>query len=105
MAFLVEAVLFDLDKADETLKAFTKEAATFKIESFAETKPFDFKSTEAAYDELVGKMGYSQFLEATNKQLKKQWDVMHPDTTVVEEKKAEKKAAPKKAAPKKDAKK
>jgi hypothetical protein len=35
----VSTVSLDLDKADATLKAFTKDAATFKIEAFAATKP------------------------------------------------------------------
>mmetsp|Transcript_1771 Transcript_1771/g.2240 ORF Transcript_1771/g.2240 Transcript_1771/m.2240 type:complete len:185 (+) Transcript_1771:54-608(+) len=91
----VATVFLDLEKADETMKAFTKEAAQFKIESFAEKKPYGFTSTEAAYDELVGKMGYSAFLEATDKQLKKTWDALHPDPEAEEKKAAKKKAAKK----------
>merc|ERR1712113_917140 len=48
-------------------------AADFKIDAFAETKPYGFTTKEAAYEELVGKMGYSAFLEATSKVLAKNW--------------------------------
>merc|ERR1740121_2569388 len=51
----VSTVSLDLKKADETLKAFTKEAAKFKIQTFSETKPYQFASNEAALEELVGK--------------------------------------------------
>jgi hypothetical protein len=57
----------DLAKAEETLKAFTKEAADFKIEAFCQEN--SVKDKDAALDQLVGAMGYSQFLEATPKQL------------------------------------
>lgn len=75
----VSTVSLDLQKAEDTLMAFTKEAADFKIEAFAASKPFGFTSKEAAYEELVGKMGYSAFLEATEKQLLKQWKTLHPE--------------------------
>jgi len=71
-------VFLDLKKADETLKAFTKSAADFKIESFAKTNPEGFTSKDAALNELVGKLGYSGFLEASDAQLKKTWDALHP---------------------------
>jgi len=74
----VSTVSLDLKKADETLKAFTKEAAEFKIQTFADTKPHQFKSNDAALEELVGKMGYSKFLEANAKQISKVWDELHP---------------------------
>ena len=74
----VSTVSLDLKKADETLKAFTKEAAEFKIQTFADTKPYQFSSNEAALEELVGKMGYSKFLEANAKQISKVWDQLHP---------------------------
>lgn len=93
----VSTVSLDLKQAEDTLMAFTKEAATFKIDAFASTSPYEFSSKEAAYDELVGKMGYSSFLEATPKVLAKTWAVLHPEP----EKPKEEKAAPKKAAPKK----
>lgn len=70
----VSTVSLDLAKAEETLKAFTKEAAAFKIEAFAETEPKSFSSNEEAMDELIGAMGYDGFLEATPKQLAKAWE-------------------------------
>jgi hypothetical protein len=75
----VSTVSLDLAKADETLKAFTRDAAMFKIEEFAAAKPYGFTSTSAAMDELVGKLGYSKFLEMSTKQLMKQWETLHPD--------------------------
>lgn len=85
----VSTVSLDLEKADETLKAFTKDAALFKIEEFAAAKPYGFKSTDAAMEELVGKLGYSKFLEMSTKQLMKQWATLHPDPNAA--KKEEKK--------------
>ena len=85
----VSTVSLDLDKADETLKAFTKDAAMFKMEAFAAEKPYDFKSSDAAMEELVGKLGYSKFLEMSTKQLMKQWATLHPDPAAA--KKEEKK--------------
>lgn len=75
----VSTVSLDLQKADETLKAFTKDAAVFKMEEFAEAKPYGFTSNEAAMEELVGKLGYSKYLEMSTKQLMKTWDTLHPD--------------------------
>ncbi len=75
----VSTVSLDLKKAEDTLMAFTKEAADFKIASFAEQKPFGFTTTEAAYDELVASLGYSGFLESSEKQLLKKWKVLHPE--------------------------
>ena len=75
----VSTVSLDLAKADETLKAFTRDAAMFKIEEFAAAKPYGFTSTSAAMDELVGKLGYSKFLEMSTKQLMKTWETLHPD--------------------------
>ncbi|KAL7540106.1 hypothetical protein ACHAXR_009862 [Thalassiosira sp. AJA248-18] len=75
----VSTVSLDLEKADETLKAFTKDAALFKIEEFAAASPYDFTSSDAAMEELVGKLGYSKFLEMSTKQLMKQWATLHPD--------------------------
>lgn len=74
----VSTVSLDLKKAEDTLMAFTKEAADFKMEAFAATKPYEFTSKDAAFKELVGKMGYSAFLEATEKVLAKNWDALHP---------------------------
>jgi len=74
----VSTVSLDLKKAEETLMAFTKEAADFKMAGFAESSPYGFTTKEAAFDELVGKLGYSGFLEANAKQLGKAWDALHP---------------------------
>jgi len=74
----VSTVSLDLQKADDTLKAFTKEAALFKMDSFEATEPYEFKSKEAAMDELVASLGYSKFLECSDKQLAKAWDSLHP---------------------------
>jgi hypothetical protein len=72
----VSTVSLDLKKAEETLKAFTKEAAMFKIEAFA--KENGLSDAKGAMNELVGSMGYDAFLEASPKQLKKTWDKLHP---------------------------
>lgn len=92
----VSTVSLDLEKASETMLAFTKEAAAFKIAAFCEEKGID--DTEKAYDDLVGALGYDKFLESTNKQLAKTWAKLYPDPA---EEKKEKKAAKKKA-PKKE---
>lgn len=84
----VSTVELDLAKATDTLMAFTKEAAEFKITTFAAKEPYEFTSKEAAYDELVEAMGYNGFLECTEKQLMKQWNKLHP---APEEPKKEKK--------------
>lgn len=75
----VSTVFLDLQKAEDTLKAFTKEAASFKMDTFAETKPFDFKGKDEAMNELVGSMGYDAFLEASPKQLAATWEKLHPN--------------------------
>jgi len=74
----VSTVSLDLKTADATLKAFTKEAANFKIAAFAATKPFGWTTSDAALSELVGKLGYSAFLEASDKTLAKAWESLHP---------------------------
>jgi len=81
----VSTVSLDLQKADETLKAFTKDAAMFKIEEFAAAKPYGFTTTDAAMEELVGKLGYSKFLECSTKQLMKTWAQLHPDPSEAKE--------------------
>mmetsp|Transcript_2724 Transcript_2724/g.3860 ORF Transcript_2724/g.3860 Transcript_2724/m.3860 type:complete len:185 (+) Transcript_2724:64-618(+) len=91
----VSTVSLDLAKAEETLKAFTKDAAAFKIEAFAETSPYGFDSADAALEELTGSLGYSGFLEANPKQLAKAWEKLHPDPNAAADEK-KKKAAPKK---------
>lgn len=75
----VSTVSLDLQKAEDTLMAFTKEAADFKLAAFAEKKPFGFTTAESAYEELVGKLGYTGFLEANEKALLKNWKVLHPE--------------------------
>ena len=73
-AVAVSTVSLDLAKAEETLKAFTKEAAEFKIAAFCEEN--DVKDSSAALDELVGAMGYDKFLESSQAQLKKAYEKM-----------------------------
>ena len=85
----VSTVSLDLAKAEDCLLAFTKEAAELKINTFCDTSPYGFTTKESAYDELVGKLGYDGFLQATEKQLLKQWKVLHPEPET--EKKEEKK--------------
>eukprot|EP00980_Cylindrotheca_fusiformis_P015578 scaffold4452_cov155-Cylindrotheca_fusiformis.AAC.1 len=65
----VSTVSLDLDKAKETLKAFTKEAASFKIAAFCEAN--DISDKDKAYDDLIGALGYDKFLESSPAQLKK----------------------------------
>jgi hypothetical protein len=67
----VSTVSLDLKKAEDTLKAFTKEAAMFKIDAFCQENNVSDKA--AAMDKLVGAMGYSKFLEASPKQLEAAW--------------------------------
>jgi hypothetical protein len=67
----ISTVSLDLKKAEETLKAFTKEAAMFKMDAFAESAGISDKA--GALDELSASMGYSKFLEASPKQLETAW--------------------------------
>jgi hypothetical protein len=83
----VSTVSLDLKKAEDTLMAFTKEAAEYKIEAFAATSPYQFTTKEAAYEELVGKLGYNAFLEATEKKLLKTWAALHPEPKAAKEEK------------------
>ena len=71
----VSTVSLDLAKAEETLKAFTKEAAAFKIAAFAEAN--DISDADAALETLVGSMGYDKFLESSPKQLAKAWEKLN----------------------------
>ena len=82
----VSTVSLDLEKAGETMLAFTKEAAEFKLAAFCEEKGID--DTAKAYDDLVGALGYDKFLECTSKQLAKAYAKLYPPK---EEKKAAKK--------------
>lgn len=68
----VSTVSLDLAKAEVTLKAFTKEAAQFKMEAFASEVSVGDKTK--AMDDLISKMGYDSFLEASPKQLKAAWE-------------------------------
>jgi len=72
----VSTVELDLSQAEDTMKAFTKEAAAFKIASFAETNPPQFSDKEEALAELIGAMGYDAFLEANPKALGKAWNAL-----------------------------
>lgn len=67
----VSTVSLDLQKAEDTLKAFTKEAADFKMDEFAEAA--NVKDKSGAMSKLVDSMGYSKFLESSPKQLEKEW--------------------------------
>jgi hypothetical protein len=70
----VSTVSLDLKKAEDTLKAFTKEAAMFKVEAFC--KENNVSDQSGAMNSLVGAMGYSKFLEASPKQLESEWSKM-----------------------------
>lgn len=74
----VSTVSLDLAKAEETLKAFTKEAAEFKIAAFCEEN--GVKDSAKAMDELVGALGYDKFLESSSAQLKKAYDKLKGKT-------------------------
>lgn len=87
----VSTVSLDLKKAEDTLMAFTKEAAMFKMEQFAASKPYEFTTIESAYDELVGKLGYNAFLESSEKVLAKEWKKLHPEPEKEKPAKKEKK--------------
>merc|ERR1711933_619672 len=65
-------------KADETVKAFTKEAAMFKIEAFGQTNPNGWKNADQALEELTNEMVYDAFLESSVKNLDKAWKKLHP---------------------------
>jgi hypothetical protein len=68
----VSTVFLDLSKADATLKAFTKDAASFKIKAFCEKN--SVKDSAKCMDQLVGAMGYDKFLESSPGQLLKAWE-------------------------------
>jgi hypothetical protein len=67
----VSTVGLDLKKADETLKAFTKEVAAMKMAEFAKESGV---ASPDAMDKLVASMGYDKFLEASTKTLVSQWE-------------------------------
>mmetsp|Transcript_26872 Transcript_26872/g.63131 ORF Transcript_26872/g.63131 Transcript_26872/m.63131 type:complete len:187 (+) Transcript_26872:70-630(+) len=89
----VSTVSLDLQKAGETMQAFTKEAAMFKLACFCEEKGIE--DQDKAYADLVGALGYDKFLESSTKQLAKTYAKLYPPPK--EEKKAKKKAAKKAA--------
>lgn len=68
----VSTVSLDLAKAEETLKAFTKEAAAYKIAEFCKANEID--DEEKVMDQLVGALGYDKFLESSAGQLKKAYE-------------------------------
>lgn len=68
----VSTVSLDLKKAEDTLKAFTKEAAELKLEAFC--SKVGVKDSAKVMDTLVGAMGYGKFLEASPKQLEAAWE-------------------------------
>lgn len=70
------------------MKAFTKEAAEFKIAAFCADQ--GIKDTGKAYDELVGSMGYDKFLESSPGQLKKAYAKLYPKKEPKKEKKEKK---------------
>lgn len=78
----ISTVSLDLKKAQETLKAFTKEAATFKVEAFVEENKIKDSN---ALDKLVGVLGYDGFLEASPKQLAKAWEKISGKAPVAKE--------------------
>ncbi|KAG7369179.1 hypothetical protein IV203_031922 [Nitzschia inconspicua] len=75
----VSTVSLDLAKAEETLKAFTKEAAEFKIAAFCEEN--GVKDSTQAMNDLVGALGYDKFLESSSAQLKKAYDKLKGKTS------------------------
>jgi len=99
----VSTVSLDLAKAEETLKAFTKEAATFKISEFCSKQGIE--DQEKAMDDLIGALGYDKFLESNVKQLTKAYTKLYPPPPPKEEKKADTKKEEKKDDKKKVAKK
>jgi hypothetical protein len=68
----VSTVSLDLTKAEETLKAFTKEAAAFKIAAFCEAN--NIKDQSKALADLTGAMGYDKFLESSPNNLLKEYE-------------------------------
>jgi len=93
----VSTVSLDLEKAGETMMAFTKEAAMFKVAMFCEEKGIE--NQEKVFDELVGALGYDKFLESTTKQLAKTYAKLYPEE---KKEKKEKKAAKKEKKAKKE---
>merc|ERR1712232_905125 len=91
----VSTVSLDLNKAQETLKAFTKEAADFKITQFAEEN--DIKNKDEALEKLIANMGYDGFLEASPKQIGKAWAKISPPPPGEKKEKAKKAKKAKKA--------
>jgi len=79
----VSTVSLDLEKAGETMLAFTKEAAEFKIAAFCESAGIE--DQDKAFDDLVGALGYDKFLESSTKQLTKAYKKLYPPPPAPEE--------------------
>jgi len=92
----VSTVSLDLDQAEETMFAFTKSAAIFKMDSFIETKPEKLGDQDDDMKEIISVMGYDTFLESTPKQITKAWNKLKGIETK-KKKKVDKKPAAKKA--------
>ncbi|GKY96205.1 hypothetical protein MPSEU_000580400 [Mayamaea pseudoterrestris] len=78
----ISTVSLDLKQAESALKAFTKDAANFKMSEFAKENNLDDK--DGAMKKLVDSMGYDKFLEATSKQLAKEWEKLSGKTEKAE---------------------
>mmetsp|Transcript_12578 Transcript_12578/g.29159 ORF Transcript_12578/g.29159 Transcript_12578/m.29159 type:complete len:177 (-) Transcript_12578:194-724(-) len=73
-SFFQATVFLDLETAEGSLRAFTKEAADFKLDGFISTNPAGYTTKDDAFDTLVGAMGYDKFLQANDRELKKAWE-------------------------------
>eukprot|EP00536_Pseudo-nitzschia_multiseries_P010669 jgi/Psemu1/319890/estExt_fgenesh1_pm.C_3340004 len=73
----VSTVSLDLEKAGETMLAFTKEAAEFKIAAFCDEEGID--DSDKALKELVDALGYDKFLQSSTKQLAKAYAKLYPE--------------------------
>jgi hypothetical protein len=85
----VSTVSLDLEKAGETMMAFTKEAAAFKLAAFCDEKGIE--DQDKAFDDLVGALGYDKFLESSTKQLAKTYAKLYPEPKEEKKEKKEKK--------------
>ena len=72
------SVFMDLAKGKETMEAFTLQAADFKIDQFADTKPYKFSTKEEAKATLIKEMGgLDAYLDADLKKLGKAWEKVY----------------------------
>jgi len=74
----VSTVAMDMKQGEDIFAAYTAEAAEFKIQDFAATKPEGFTTVESAKEELISALGYARFLEIPATGLKKEWAKLHP---------------------------